>query len=514
MALQALPASVGRGQRALTLDVLLGVLCLLVLALVLPARGSAAVGVTVPATPQITGPVPRTATSIPVGTADYPGAAASIDLASRGYVEEEYFVSGTANVYQYDATGQGLEVKTPNAPYTTAILVRRPKNVHRFSGRVQFEMSHPQFGVDTQIWAWNHGKFMRDGDAWVRVTTSRGAPTTSSVALLKEHDPVRYASINYPEDGLNWDVIGQIGKLIKSNARTSPLAGYDVREMLMSGWSGAGAVVQMWVNDFSRVQRMPGGGPIVDGYIVGEPSGYPRINSTAPAIAATDPRQKVVPPGVPVIKLHSRPEAASQRRPDSDTPDDRYRTYEVAGPAHADNATNPDTFPTFLQLRNTSWATTMYPFSCKYPLNAFPFTQQWGVSFALLERWVEEGTGHGRGMWSPPPAKRIELNPDGSIVKDAFGNDAGGVRSVALDVPTARYYDTNVPNPGDAGFCSNSTVGHEEPFSQEQLGQLYPTHHIYVKRVKHRAKQLVREGWLLREDAKATIAEAFRAQVP
>ena len=57
----------------------------------------------------------------------------------------------------------------------------------------------------------------------------QGGPLASSVGLAKEYDPIRYAPINYPEDGLNWDVIGQVGKLIKSNARTSPLAGYDVR---------------------------------------------------------------------------------------------------------------------------------------------------------------------------------------------------------------------------------------------------------------------------------------------
>ncbi|HEY4281227.1 MAG TPA: alpha/beta hydrolase domain-containing protein [Conexibacter sp.] len=513
MAEGPLPFYGGRRQHALTPAALLALLCaiaVLALLLLVPAVSFAAV----PATPQVTGPIPRTDSSIPVGTAEYPGAAASVDLARHGYVEEEYFISGTANVYDYDAGGQGLQVKTPNVPYTTAILVRHPKNPHRFSGRVQLEMSHPQFGVDTQVWAWNHDKFMRDGDAWVRVTTSRGGPALSSVGLAKEYDPIRYATIDYPEDGLNWDVIGQIGKLIKSNDPSSPLAGYPVREMLMSGWSGAGAVVQMWVNDFSRILRMPGGAPIVDGYIVGEPSGYPRINSSAPAIAADDPRQKVIPPGVPVIKLHSHSEPASQRRPDSDAPSDRYRTYEVAGPAHADNATNPDTFPTFLQLKNTSWGATMYPFSCKYPMNSFPFTQQWGASFSALERWVDQGAGsHGRG-WSPPHAARLALNPDGSTVKDAFGNEVGGVRSVALDVPTATYYDTNVPNPGDAGFCSNTSVGHEEPFSDALLKQLYPTHHDYVKRVTRRAKQLADDGWLLPEDAKATIAEAKHAQIP
>jgi hypothetical protein len=281
--------------------------------------------------------------------------------------------------------------------------------------------------------------------------------------------------------------------------------------MLMSGWSGAGAIVKIWVDDFSRVLRMPGGGPIVDGYIVGEPSGYPRINSTAPAIPATDPRQKVIPPGVPVIVMHSHPESAIERRPDSDAPSDRYRTWEVAGPAHADNATNPDEFPTFLQLKNTSFGATMYPFTCKYPMNAFPFRQQWGLALTDLSRWAAEPASD---RWSPPHAQRIQLNPDGSSVKDAHGNEVGGVRSVAVDVPTATYFDTNVPLPGDAGFCSNTSVGHQEAFSSQTLRQLYRTHGAYVSKVARRAAQLVGEGWLLPVDAVQAVADAAHSDIP
>ena len=75
-------------------------------------------------------------------------------------------------------------------------------------------------------------------------------------------------------------------------------------------------------------------------------------------------------------------------------------------------------------------------------------------------------------------AQRITLNPDGSIEKDQFGIDAGGVSSPAVDVPTATYYDTNVPLPGDRGFCSNTTVGHVVPFSMAELKALYPTHAV------------------------------------
>ena len=58
-----------------------------------------------------------------------------VDLPKAGYVEEEFFISGRANVYDWGADS-ALTVKTANAPYTTRILLRRPANPQRFSGDV------------------------------------------------------------------------------------------------------------------------------------------------------------------------------------------------------------------------------------------------------------------------------------------------------------------------------------------------------------------------------------------
>src|SRR5271167_1862667 len=41
-----------------------------------------------------------------------------LNLSKLGYVEEEYLVSGSANVYDWGADGK-IAVKTANAPYTT-----------------------------------------------------------------------------------------------------------------------------------------------------------------------------------------------------------------------------------------------------------------------------------------------------------------------------------------------------------------------------------------------------------
>src|SRR5438067_769580 len=81
--------------------------------------------------PKVTGPIPVTADSYPFMASTH--STPTFDLSKVGYVEEEYIVTGRANVYDWAADGT-LSVKTPNAPYGTRILVRKPTG--RFSGNV------------------------------------------------------------------------------------------------------------------------------------------------------------------------------------------------------------------------------------------------------------------------------------------------------------------------------------------------------------------------------------------
>src|SRR5579863_7729009 len=86
--------------------------------------------------PKIT-PLRVTADSYPLNTASRD--LQPLDLPKLGYAEDEFIVSGTANVYDWAADGS-LTVKTPNAPYATRILVRRPANPARFSGHAVVEL--------------------------------------------------------------------------------------------------------------------------------------------------------------------------------------------------------------------------------------------------------------------------------------------------------------------------------------------------------------------------------------
>src|SRR5215467_11706759 len=87
--------------------------------------------------PKVTGPVPVTADSYPFMAANRTTPA--MDLSKLGYVEEEFIVTGNANVYDWAADGT-ISVKTPNAPYGTRILMRRPADAKKFSGTVIVEL--------------------------------------------------------------------------------------------------------------------------------------------------------------------------------------------------------------------------------------------------------------------------------------------------------------------------------------------------------------------------------------
>src|SRR4051812_38373866 len=96
-------------------------------------RPSTATGASVPA-PTVTGPVARTS---PVGDPahGYPFLATDVNLASAGYVEQEFHLSGNAT--RYAVTGDTTATVLSNGnPYSTRIVVRRPVSARAFNGVV------------------------------------------------------------------------------------------------------------------------------------------------------------------------------------------------------------------------------------------------------------------------------------------------------------------------------------------------------------------------------------------
>lgn len=484
------------------------------------------------AVPSVSGPIAgNDATNHPFNAASYQ--AVPIDLGAHGYVENEYFVSGIANVYQYHdvtlATDRAVTVLR-SGPYTNRILVRKPADPAHFSGNVIVELLNATNNYDLPVfWSYDHDQFLARGDIWIGITSKPVA-----IAGLKKFNPARYAALSWAnpdpsqnattcpvlqsivggasyatEDGLLWDVLSQTASLVRSRSPDNPLHGYAVRAVLAAGYSQSAIDLVSYIN---AITPRISGGPIFDGYLVGSGFGIQApLNQCSPAPAAGDPRNILRSRNAPIIATQSQTDYRNARvafRADSDAPNDRYRYEEAAGPAHVvldqlvSDANAADTHA----AGGTTLAedfTTCTPTGIT--LSAFPGHYLLDSAFDQLEGWVRQGR-------TPPHAPLIQATgtpPSLVTVLDAHGNAVGGVRAPELDVPVATYTESS----GGASLnCSLS--GHEVDFSPQTLETLYPSKIDYVGRFVADALKIRAQGFLTDADAIQSALGAIARPVP
>jgi hypothetical protein len=479
-------------------------------------------------------PVPKVTGPLPVTTDSYPFMTASrliepIDLAKAGYVEEEYLVSGTANVYDWAADGT-LTVKVPNAPYTTRILVRRPANAALFSGNVIVEPLHEPRGHDWALmWGYSYDYFLEHHDAWVGITMD-----PQSAAALKTFNAARYAPVSWAnpnpseacaagggrgrgnaapqtsdtEEGLRWDIFSQVAALLKSDTPGRPLPGFKVGEVYMGTQDTA---ITTYVAAVQNTAMLAAGKPAYDGFVIKSGGAPGRIRRCAAAPGPDDPRRIVRNIDVPVINVEAQGEVAQLaplRRPDSDDPHDRFRQYEVAGASHMDNRVYrfiPALAEEAKAGADTKGATSAWPFpggeGCEPQIpitSVYLMSYTFHAAFMNLDTWVRKGI-------APPKAPPINITgtgPDAKVAMDQFGNALGGVRSPYVDVPVATY----VPNAaGPMGTCRQ--LGYKTPFEWSKLESLYGNSKSYVGKVNQSVDRLVKERYLTESDGKKIKAE-------
>ena len=242
---------------------------------------------------------------VPVTASSYPFFAATIDLAEHGFIEEEYFVSGTGNVYEYDALGE-VRIQTPGVPYKTRILVRRP-SPRRFNGVVLFEMMNPTAGHDIDFeWHYNRELLLDDGYAWVGITMK-----DTAVALLQGWEPVplRYLELPGPGVGLRQLRPGRLPATRLREPGETPLEGYRVRRVIATGYSQSADYMVTFSNEFHEQSLEPDGSHTFDGYLLGGGTGAARrINSADPGALLRRP-----PPQLrrrPLMRVQSETEVA------------------------------------------------------------------------------------------------------------------------------------------------------------------------------------------------------------
>jgi hypothetical protein len=450
------------------------------------------------------GPIPVTADSYPQMTVKR--IQQVVDLDGAGYVEEEFFVSGSGNAYDWAQDGS-LSVLVSSLPYTTRIMVRRPVNASRFSGKVVVELINNSRTYDWPMaWSVLFPHILESGHAYVGISIRpRG------IDSMKKFNPARYEALSFgaPQqpcpggaaadrrEDVHWDIISQVGALLKTPRASGPLAGFNVQRMYMTADDGD---VATYVNAIHAHAKMADGRSIYDGYLH-KGNAYPvRINACAPAPAANDPRRKDRGANVPVVRVLTEGDVLTSfnmRRDDSDAAGDLYRLYEVAGSSHMDASyyrhlpvVEDQTKmgqPAFI----SAWPLA-YKCDIDIPITDAPL-YRYAMNAALenVDRWAREGR-------PAPRAERVAVRnggtPQAAFIFDEFGNALGGVRSPYLDVPAATYH---AKTPGQ-NVCGN--LLNIEPFDWARLEKLYGSHQAYVAKVGQAVDKLVQQGWLTRAD--------------
>jgi hypothetical protein len=376
----------------------------------------------------------------------------------KGYVQEEYLVSGSATPYgnatilgdaPVDLTG------APALPYVARVTVVRPVSVPS-NGSAVVTWQNVTFGHDIGEW-FNIGReVVRKGWTYVEASVQ-----PASMPALKAFDPVRYASVLLPGDAYSYDAYSQIGKAVALGRLTG---GRPMSDVVALGASQSGSALN---NYLDLVQ--PAYEKVYDGFIVSVSNGPDYGND------------------VPVLRLLSENEInGSSTSPDAMN----YRQWEVAGSAHGSKSD----FDYIGAQEERDLGVNLVdplagdngPFGTSTCLvNRFPMWQAHDAALAAMRRWIRNG-------WSPRPQPRMKVT-GGAIVRDRVGNGVGGIRLPAIAVPRAAYNRT--------GDCV-ALDGRTEPFSAAQLKELYPTKKVYQRKLRKAVERSVRAGVLTRADAR------------
>jgi hypothetical protein len=441
--------------------------------------------------PAVSGPIPST-----VGSADrdYTFFASDLDLAGRGYVEQEFFYSGKANVY--DATvAPGIGARptpSPTAsivstghPYRTRMVVRRPARPAAFNGTVVVEWLNATSQYDVEaLWFRTHEFLLREGYAWVGIT-AQSAPITNPTLGLKAFSPLRYGSLDLTSGGtltsgdpLSFDVYAQGLRAVRATGVLGNLRAH-VRTVVAAGVSQSAGRVSVFVNAVQPRTRAVADAALL--YIGGERM---RADLDLPVFKVLSETEFTGPPSANEI---------SSLQPDTN----RMRTWSIAGASHSDWASFA---VRYALLRRDQPAAPLRDNCARPSRSRIPDRYPLSAAIHHLAGWARRGV-------PPPAAPLIALAPDGAtVLRDAHGNALGGLRLAPFEVPVALDTGVNENPPGGTGLCFLN--GTHIPFDRQTLRALYPDRQAYLRQFVPEAWRNMFAGYVLPADVREMLRDA------
>lgn len=475
---------------------------------------------TLSAVPALTGPLPVTENSYPFSTMAC--AIKPLDLASHGYLEEEYFVIGTANAYSVHEAGR-IDVDVAEVPYVNRLLVRRPIDAASSSGVVWVDILNASNGFDVEDhWrrAWGH--WMDRGDTYVGVTSK-----PINVDALKNFDTERYESLTWAlpdataaqsvtaeegswnpfqelpgtEEGLAWDIFTQVGTLLRSTEGQIITGDDGPKLVFLIGQSQSAMYLNTWIGSFHAPASAANGGRLFDGYLATVGGAFVRPLRQGAGNAGTMPfnvQEADVPElDVPHITVTSEGDVgllgSGTRLTEPGYLDGPLRRhYMVAGTPHTDLRST--VLPAADEIRRAGRLPRTMDTQFLNALNLFPLEPAITAAMDALVAWAGNGI-------PAPPSVHFETAPDGSPVRDDAGNMAGGLRYGLMAHPLASF------DGSDRGEVYGTMV----PFSAEAVRGSYPTLADYLSATTEHDSALKAAGYLT--DAGARQLESVAREI-
>jgi len=452
---------------------------------------------------------------VPITVTPAPGKPAlllgAFDIASLGYVAEEFFISGAASSYGSTAElgPDGRWSVTPSAAgeFTTRMVVLTPADRARFNGTVLVEWLNVSGGIDAPaVWMMAHREIVRAGYAYVAVSAQRvgvegGVNLMGLDMSLKSQDPKRYAALDHPGDAFCYDIFSQAGRLVREGQRTGVLRELRAEHVVALGESQSALFLTTYVNAIDPLAQ------VYDGFLVHSRFGpaapldggsiFDALDSTKSQAVRFRPDLRV--PLVTIITetdLFGGPRRgySAARQPDSQ----RLRVWEIAGTAHADNYTIQvapiDTGSASLTDIVAAYAPTnmLMGQQLDHCINFAP--QHHYVLQAALSQlchWVRTG----RPAPSAAPIELSDAEPPQPVL-DTNGLARGGVRTPWADVPIARTSGT-----GSEESTMASIFGSGELFDTATVCRLYPGGVAdYLERFTVALDSAIQSGFILAAD--------------
>ena len=468
------------------------------------------------AIPEITGPIPVTEKSHPFCSMDY--ARVPLKLSDHGYTEEEYFVSGKAYIYDHDEKGELITDGEP-LPYKTRIIVRKPIDKNKFSGRVYLDIMNATQGYDIEdLWHRNYLWCLEHGHGYVGITSK-----PVNVQSLKNFDYGRYADLNFAgrdrvpmpalsasatlpgtEEGLIWDMIAQTAAALREGS-TGCFYGVGAEYLYLTGQSQSGAYLNTFAGNFDRYAN-PDGHRLFDGYMNIVGALVERSIRQEPDIGPLKLRLRSRRPiATPYICMSSeadlylfnnflKGDLFSVKIEDSDTAQDKCRYYEIAGSPHTDILC--PVLNALSEVEKTGAKMPNLDEKLVTSINDMPVEFYICGMLEKLHIWASEGR-------APESIKRMEREGSG-LKRDRFGNALGGFRTPFLDIPIASYEAVNPEDP--EGIC-----GRMRYFTKEEFDSLYSSKEEYLKKFAEYTRSQEKEHWIDGSSAEKMISWSEKA---